>query len=132
MLVYIPDVTSVNNGPPTAFNPSALSSTATAFAFDKAFEKVDIIVTPTSPTPAYKIGEMISDPLKMYLQDVCTVPLNLAGLPGIVLPCGYSSNNLPIGLQIIGKALDEETIIRAAYAYEQNRGFVAKLPEMEA
>lgn len=91
--------------------------------FDKAFEQVDVIVCPTAPTPAYKIGEKISNPLEMYLQDACTVPLNLAGLPGISVPCGYSSDNMPIGLQIIGKALDEETILRVAYTYEQSQSF---------
>lgn len=89
----------------------------------EAFKKVDVIMAPTAPTPAYKIGEMISNPLQMYLQDVCTVPLNLAGLPGISIPCGYSSNKLPIGLQIIGKPLDEATLIRAAYTYEQSQNF---------
>ena len=89
----------------------------------EAFKKVDVIMAPTAPTPAYKIGEMISNPLQMYLQDVCTVPLNLAGLPGISIPCGYSSNNLPIGLQIIGKPLDEATLTRAAYTYEQSQNF---------
>ena len=91
--------------------------------FDKAFEQVDVIVCPTAPTPAYKIGEKISNPLEMYLQDACTVPLNLAGLPGISVPCGYSSDNMPIGLQIIGKALDEETILRVAYTYEQSQSY---------
>lgn len=66
---------------------------------------------------------MISDPLQMYLQDACTVPLNLAGLPGMSIPCGYSSSGMPIGLQIIGKALDEETILRAAYTYEQSQNY---------
>ena len=87
--------------------------------FIEAFKDVDIILAPTAPTAAYKIGEMISDPLKMYLQDICTVPLNLAGLPGISIPCGFTSNKLPIGFQLIGKALDEATIIQAAYTYEQ-------------
>lgn len=91
--------------------------------FVKAFEKVDVIAAPTSPTPAYKIGSMTADPLQMYLQDTYTVPLNLAGLPGITVPCGYSDNKMPIGLQIIGKALDEETIIRVAYTYEQSQSF---------
>ncbi len=91
--------------------------------FDKAFKEVDVIVCPTAPTPAFKIGEKISNPLEMYLQDACTVPLNLAGLPGISVPCGYSSNKMPIGLQIIGKALDEETILRVAYTYEQSQSF---------
>ena len=98
--------------------------------YDKAFEKVDVIVAPTAPTPAFKIGEMISDPLKMYLQDVCTVPLNLAGLPGISVPCGYSSSRMPIGLQIIGKALDEATVLRTAYTYEQSQTFFKEMPEL--
>lgn len=91
--------------------------------YNKAFKKVDVIMAPTAPTPAFKIGEMISDPLQMYLQDACTVPLNLAGLPGMSIPCGYSSSGMPIGLQIIGKALDEETILRAAYTYEQSQNY---------
>lgn len=88
--------------------------------FTDAFKNVDVILAPTAPTAAFKLGEMISDPLKMYLQDVCTVPLNLAGLPGISIPCGTTGNGLPIGFQLIGKALDEATILRAAYTYEQN------------
>ena len=91
--------------------------------YNEAFQKVDVIMAPTAPTPAFKIGEMVSDPLQMYLQDVCTVPLNLAGLPGMSIPCGYSESGMPIGLQIIGKALDEETIIRAAYTYEQSQNY---------
>jgi len=91
--------------------------------FDEAFEKVDLIVAPTAPTPAYKIGEMNSDPLKMYLQDICTIPLNLAGLPGISIPCGFTNTKMPVGLQLIGKPLDEATIIRAAYTYEQSNEF---------
>lgn len=87
--------------------------------FTDAFKNVDIILTPTTPNAAFKIGAMVNDPLKMYLQDICTVPLNLAGLPGISIPCGFTSENLPIGFQLIGKALDEETIIRAAFTYEQ-------------
>ncbi|MDY4696454.1 MAG: Asp-tRNA(Asn)/Glu-tRNA(Gln) amidotransferase subunit GatA [Selenomonas montiformis] len=91
--------------------------------YNEAFKKVDVIMAPTAPTPAFKIGEMISDPLQMYLQDACTVPLNLAGLPGMSIPCGYSSSGMPIGLQIIGKVLDEETILRAAYTYEQSQNY---------
>ena len=91
--------------------------------YDKAFEKVDVIVCPTAPSPAYKIGEKIDNPLEMYLQDVCTVPLNLAGLPGISVPCGFSSKGLPIGMQLIGKPLDEATLIRTAYTYEQSQDF---------
>lgn len=91
--------------------------------FDKAFEKVDVLITPTAPTPAYKIGDMISDPMKMYLQDICTIPVNLAGVPGISLSCGFSNSGMPIGLQIIGKPLGEETLIRAAYTFEQNNEY---------
>ena len=86
--------------------------------FTDAFEKVDLCLTPTTPNVAFKIGEMVSDPLKMYLHDICTVPVNLAGLPGISVPCGVTKNNLPIGFQLIGKALDEATILRAAFTYE--------------
>jgi len=88
--------------------------------FAEAFKTVDLILAPTAPTAAFKLGEMVSDPLKMYLQDICTVPLNLAGLPGISIPCGVTSGGLPIGFQLIGKALDEATILRAAYTCEQN------------
>ena len=95
--------------------------------FTDAFKNVDVILAPTAPTAAFKIGEMISDPLKMYLQDVCTVPLNLAGLPGISVPCGFTKNNLPIGFQLIGKALDEETILKAAFTYEQSQNFAGQI-----
>ena len=98
--------------------------------FNKAFEKVDVIVTPTAPTPAFKAGSFTSDPLKMYLQDVCTVPLNLAGLPGISIPCGFSSRKMPIGLQVIGKALDEETVLRVAYTYEQSQSFHNEMAQL--
>ena len=91
--------------------------------YTEAFKQVDVIMAPTAPTPAFRLGEMMADPLQLYLQDVCTVPLNLAGLPGLSVPCGYSSKGLPIGLQVIGKALDEATILRAAYAYEQTQSF---------
>lgn len=98
--------------------------------YDKAFQSVDVIVAPTAPTPAYKIGAMTNDPLKMYLQDVYTVPLNLAGLPGISLPCGYSGSKMPIGLQIIGKPLDEATVLRAAYTYEQSQTFCREMADL--
>ncbi|RJQ24316.1 MAG: Asp-tRNA(Asn)/Glu-tRNA(Gln) amidotransferase subunit GatA [Nitrospiraceae bacterium] len=87
--------------------------------FEKAFEQVDIIVTPTSPTPAFRAGEKTDDPLRMYLADIFTISVNLAGVPGISVPCGFTSQNLPVGLQIIGKHFDEETILKTAYAYEQ-------------
>ena len=98
--------------------------------YDKAFKQVDVILCPTAPSPAYKIGEKISDPLEMYLQDACTVPLNLAGLPGMSIPCGFSKDGMPIGLQLIGKALDEETLIRVAYTYEQSHKYHEARPQL--
>lgn len=91
--------------------------------YDKAFKEVDVIICPAAPSVAYKIGEKIDNPLEMYLQDACTVPLNLAGLPGISVPCGYNKDKMPIGMQIIGKALDEEILIRVAYTYEQSQSY---------
>ncbi|MGH7739283.1 MAG: Asp-tRNA(Asn)/Glu-tRNA(Gln) amidotransferase subunit GatA [bacterium] len=87
--------------------------------YDKAFEKVDVIVTPTAPNPAFKFGEKTGDPLAMYLEDIFTVSINITGMPGLSVPCGLSKTGLPIGLQLIGKAFDESTLLRAAYAYEQ-------------
>lgn len=96
-------------------------------AFDKAFEKYDVILGPVAPTTALKLGESLSDPIKMYLGDIYTVSVNLAGLPGISLPCGYDSNGLPIGLQLLGRHFDEKSIIRAAFSFEQTREY--KRPE---
>lgn len=87
--------------------------------FGKAFEKYDVLVTPTSPTTAFGIGEKTTDPLQMYLADICTVSVNIGGLPAIVIPCGYDKCGLPIGLQIIGKPFGEATILNAAYALEK-------------
>jgi aspartyl-tRNA(Asn)/glutamyl-tRNA(Gln) amidotransferase subunit A len=87
--------------------------------FEEAFKKVDAIVTPTSPTAAFKLGEKVDDPLAMYLADIFTVTADLAGIPGISIPCGQTKENLPVGLQILGKHFDEATILRAAHAYEQ-------------
>ena len=96
-------------------------------AFDKAFAKYDVILGPVAPTTAPKLGESLSDPLKMYLGDIYTISVNLAGLPGMSVPCGVNSKGLPIGLQLIGDCFKEKHIIRAAYAYEQARGaFVRK------
>lgn len=92
-------------------------------AFDKAFEKYDVILGPAAPTTAPKLGESLSDPLKMYLGDIYTISVNLAGLPGITLPCGTDQSGLPIGLQLIGDCFAEKKIIRAAYAYEQTRSY---------
>ena len=87
--------------------------------FEKAFEEFDVLISPTSPTVAFRIGELADDPFAMKLADVCTLPVNLAGTPGISIPCGLK-NGLPIGLQIMGRGLDEETLIRVAYTYERN------------
>jgi aspartyl-tRNA(Asn)/glutamyl-tRNA(Gln) amidotransferase subunit A len=87
--------------------------------FEDAFEKVDVIVGPTSPTPAFKLGEKVDDPLAMYLADIYTVTANLAGIPGISIPVGQTKDKLPIGMQIFGKHFDEATILRAANAYEK-------------
>lgn len=92
-------------------------------AFDEAFSKYDVILGPAAPTTAPKIGESLSDPIKMYLGDIYTISVNLAGLPGISLPCGKDSNGLPIGLQLIGDCFKEKNIIRAAYAFEQTREY---------
>ena len=92
-------------------------------AFDKAFEKYDVILGPAAPTTAPKLGEALSDPLKMYLGDIYTISVNLAGLPGITLPCGTDQSGLPIGLQLIGDCFAEKKIIRAAYTYEQTRSY---------
>ena len=94
--------------------------------FEDAWEKVDVIASATSPETAFGIGEKTDDPLKMYLSDVLTIPCNIAGLPGISVPCGFSSEKLPIGLQIMGKPFDEQTVLNAAYAYEQSTKWYEK------
>jgi aspartyl-tRNA(Asn)/glutamyl-tRNA(Gln) amidotransferase subunit A len=88
--------------------------------FEETFKKVDVIAAPTSPTPAFRLGEKINDPLAMYLADIYTVTANLAGIPGISVPCGENHESLPIGLQLFGKHFDEATLLRAAHAYEQS------------
>ncbi|MCD6232654.1 Asp-tRNA(Asn)/Glu-tRNA(Gln) amidotransferase subunit GatA [Candidatus Aerophobetes bacterium] len=89
--------------------------------FEKVFQKFDALITPTSPTVAFRIGEKIDDPLKMYLSDIFTISANLAGIPGISIPCGFGRNHLPVGMQILTKAFNEEMLLRIAYTYEQNR-----------
>ncbi|MGL4790928.1 MAG: Asp-tRNA(Asn)/Glu-tRNA(Gln) amidotransferase subunit GatA, partial [Anaerotignaceae bacterium] len=96
--------------------------------FDNAFEKYDCILSPTAPTTALKIGENLSDPLKMYLGDIYTVSVNLAGLPSMVVPCGFDKEGLPIGLQITGKAFDENSIMNIGYAYQQSTDYHTKKP----
>ena len=94
--------------------------------FRKAFESCDAIITPTSPTPAFLIGEKADDPLAMYLNDIYTVTANLAGIPGISVPCGLSSNRLPIGFQLLGAYWSEPTLFKLAHAYETARPFTER------
>ena len=98
--------------------------------FDKAFEKFDVLVTPTSPSTAFRMGEKMEDPITMYLSDIFTVNCNMAGLPGISIPCGFSTEGLPIGLQILAKPFNEEMIFRVAYTFEQNTEYHKKRPEL--
>jgi aspartyl-tRNA(Asn)/glutamyl-tRNA(Gln) amidotransferase subunit A len=98
--------------------------------FDEAFKTVDIIVTPTTPTPAFRIGEKVSDPLQMYLSDIFTISCNLAGLPGLSLPCGLSGSRLPIGMQLLGKPFNEETILRVAHQYGKKTSWHKQIPKL--
>jgi aspartyl-tRNA(Asn)/glutamyl-tRNA(Gln) amidotransferase subunit A len=97
--------------------------------FENVFEKYDVIIGPTTPTPAFKIGEKIDDPLTMYVNDILTIPVNLAGVPGISIPCGFDGG-LPLGLQIIGKHFDEATVYRVAHAFEQATDYHKQKPEL--
>jgi len=97
--------------------------------FDQAFKKYDALVTPTSPTVAFKLGEKLEDPMQMYLSDVCTLPINIAGVPAISIPAGFA-DGLPIGMQIIGKPFDEGTILRIAFAYEQASDWHKRKPPL--
>ena len=96
--------------------------------FDQAFEQVDVLAAPTSPTTAFKIGEKVDDPLSMYLADIFTLPLNLSASCGLSVPCGFDQSGLPIGLQLIGNTLDEATILNAAFAYEQATDWHKQMP----
>jgi aspartyl-tRNA(Asn)/glutamyl-tRNA(Gln) amidotransferase subunit A len=96
--------------------------------FEDVLESYDVIIGPTTPTPAFKIGEIIDDPLTMYANDILTIPVNLAGVPGISVPCGFAENGLPLGLQIIGHHFDEKTVYRVAHAYEQATDFHKQKP----
>jgi aspartyl-tRNA(Asn)/glutamyl-tRNA(Gln) amidotransferase subunit A len=103
-----------------AFYKKALEARALIKAeFDRLFEKYDIILAPVAPTVAYKIGENITDPMKMYMGDIYTVPVNLAGLPAVSLPCGVAGNGMPVGLQLLGKAYSEERLINAAKCFQK-------------
>jgi aspartyl-tRNA(Asn)/glutamyl-tRNA(Gln) amidotransferase subunit A len=98
--------------------------------YNRAFERVDVVAMPTSPTPAFKIAERASNPLQMYLADVFTVSANLAGLPAISVPCGFTSGRLPIGLQLTGRQFDEATLVRVADAYERDTPWSSEHPEI--
>ena len=99
--------------------------------FDEAFKRCDVIATPTTPTTAFKLGEKTQDPLQMYLSDIFTISINLAGLPALSLPCGFDDAGMPIGLQLIGRPFDEAIILRAAHSYEQATEWHRKKPRME-
>lgn len=112
------------------FKKAAQARTLIRQDFDKAFEQVDVIVAPTTTTTAYGIGEKIKDPLAMYMSDILTVPVNLAGVPSLSIPCGFS-NDMPVGLQIIGKHFDEKMIYRTAYAFEKETDHHTKKPSFK-
>jgi aspartyl-tRNA(Asn)/glutamyl-tRNA(Gln) amidotransferase subunit A len=99
--------------------------------FEAAFAKVDVLVSPTSPTTAFKAGEKTADPLGMYLSDLMTIPVNLAGLPGMSLPCGFDSQGLPIGLQLVSQVLREDILLRVGYAYEKSTGWHEQKPPLK-
>jgi aspartyl-tRNA(Asn)/glutamyl-tRNA(Gln) amidotransferase subunit A len=98
--------------------------------FENAFRSVDLIVTPTSPTPAFRIGDQTADPLQMYLADIFTISVNLAGVPAISVPCGFTAGNLPIGLQLIGKPFDEASLLQTSYAFEQSTEWHKRRPAL--
>jgi aspartyl-tRNA(Asn)/glutamyl-tRNA(Gln) amidotransferase subunit A len=96
--------------------------------YQRAFERVDVVATPTTPTPAFKFGEKTSDPVQMYLNDIFTVSANLTGLPSISVPCGFSASKLPIGFQLTGRAFDEATLLSAADAFQRDTAFHTEAP----
>jgi aspartyl-tRNA(Asn)/glutamyl-tRNA(Gln) amidotransferase subunit A len=97
-------------------------------AYNKLFERFDMIISPVAPTAAYKIGENIDDPVKMYMGDIYTVSINLAGLPAVALPCGFTGQGLPVGFQLIGDAFSEEKLVAAARVYQRRTNHHAKKP----
>jgi aspartyl-tRNA(Asn)/glutamyl-tRNA(Gln) amidotransferase subunit A len=98
--------------------------------FEAAFGQVDVLVSPTAPTTAFKLGEKFADPLSMYLNDLMTIPVNLAGLPGMSVPCGFDAGGLPVGLQIVGNVLREDLMFQVAYAFEQATGWHQEMPKL--
>ena len=99
--------------------------------FDAAFQHADVLLTPTAPSTAFKAGAHADDPLAMYLADLLTIPVNLAGLPAISVPCGFSAAGLPIGMQLIGNVLDESRLLQVAHQYEQVADVLAQRPEAD-
>jgi aspartyl-tRNA(Asn)/glutamyl-tRNA(Gln) amidotransferase subunit A len=91
--------------------------------FDKIFARYDLVLSPTAPSVAFQIGEKANDPVAMYLSDIASIPVNLAGLPGISVPCGFGAHDLPVGLQIVGNRLADATVLKAAYAFEKSTDF---------
>ena len=98
--------------------------------FEKAFAQVDLLLTPTTPNPAFTIGEKTNDPVTMYMEDVCTIPASLAGVPALSLPCGFTSNNLPIGMQLIGPAFEEGRVLMAGHQYQKVTDWHTKRPSL--
>jgi aspartyl-tRNA(Asn)/glutamyl-tRNA(Gln) amidotransferase subunit A len=98
--------------------------------FERAFEACDVILAPVAPTPAFKIGENVEDPLKMYLSDIFTLSANLAGIPGMSVPCGFSKEGLPIGLQLLGKHFNEGSLLKVAFNFEQATDFHKQKPKL--
>ncbi|RLI00286.1 Asp-tRNA(Asn)/Glu-tRNA(Gln) amidotransferase subunit GatA, partial [Candidatus Bathyarchaeota archaeon] len=98
--------------------------------FEKAFKRFDVLAAPTMPTPPFKLGEKIENPLELYMCDIDTVPANLAGLPSISIPCGFTTSGLPVGLQLIAPPFREDLLFRVAYAFEKNTGYVKEEPEV--
>jgi aspartyl-tRNA(Asn)/glutamyl-tRNA(Gln) amidotransferase subunit A len=98
--------------------------------YEQAFERVDVVAMPTSPTPAFRLGERMSDPLQMYLADVFTVSASLAGLPAISVPAGFTASTLPIGLQLTGRMFDEPTLLNVAGAYERQTDWTTRRPAL--
>jgi len=98
--------------------------------FLNAFKEVDLLLTPVAPTPAFKLGEMVDDPLQMYLSDIFTIPVNLAGTCAMSLPCGFNRQGLPIGLQLIGQPFAEAELLQAAYAFEQATEAGERAPQL--
>lgn len=100
--------------------------------FETAFEKVDVIAAPVAPTTAFRIGEHVDDPLSMYLEDIFTLPANLAGVPGITFPIGFDNNGLPVGIQLMGPHFREDLLFRSAHAYQQATDWHTHHPEMDS